>query len=99
MLTQIAKIIISYKNIIYFCCKLQKYTIQFVYLHQRNFETRRTAMKKAPSQRMSAAAFFNIWIYLSLLLNTFLPQITAKVRYEITYPINSKMCIYLFVIR
>ena len=99
MLTQIANIIISYENIIHFCCKLQKYTIQFVYLHQRNFETRRTAMKKAPSQRISAAAFFNIWIYLSLLLNTFLPQITAKVRYEITYPINSKMCIYLFVIR
>ena len=56
MLTQIANIIISYENIMYFCYKLQKYIIRFVYLHQRNFETRRTAMKKAPSQRISAAA-------------------------------------------
>lgn len=98
MLTQIANIIISYENIVHFCCKLQKYTIRFVYLHQRNFKTRRTAMKKSPAENICGGAF-NIWIYLSLFLNTFLPQITAKVRYEITYPINSKMCIYLFVIR
>lgn len=52
MLTQIANIIMPYENIMRFCYKLQKYTIQFVYLHQRNFETRRTAMKESPAENI-----------------------------------------------
>ena len=60
MLTQIAKIIISYENIIHFCYKLQKYTIQFVYLHQRNFETRRTAMKKSPADSFRGGLLYYI---------------------------------------
>lgn len=52
MLTQIANIIMPYNNIMYFCYKLQKYIIRFVYLHQRNFGTRRTAMKKSPADSL-----------------------------------------------
>ncbi len=36
----------------YFCYKLQKSIIRFVYLHQRNFETRRTAMKESPAENI-----------------------------------------------
>ena len=60
MLTQIANIIISYKNIMYFCYKLQKYIIRFVYLHQRNFETRRTAMKKSAADSLRGGQLYYI---------------------------------------
>ena len=60
MLTQIANIITSYENIIHFCYKLQKCIIRFVYLHQRNFETRRTAMKKSPADSLRGGQLYYI---------------------------------------
>ena len=54
MLTQIANIIILSRNIIYFCYKLQKYIIRFVYLQQRIYAARRVTMQKNPPQIRSA---------------------------------------------
>ncbi len=57
MLTQIANIIMFYKNIMCFCYKLQKYIIRFVYLQQRIYTAHRVTMQKNPPQIRSAGDF------------------------------------------
>ena len=48
MLTQIANIVILSSDIMYFCYKLQKSIIQFVYLPQRIYTAHRVTMQKNP---------------------------------------------------